>query len=464
MTSDLVVYNGLMEHLSQSMVKSQSGIELDTTQISVIDTDQYTSYTFKIKQDSLERQYLLKNFMLTVVNDTTLIQHLIEYPVLGDGSINLEGRVWQRLYGNDLLDVTQPKCGGSTTQWFSYVSCYSIPCIGPPDNRHNYGDSSCGLAGKKGGAQYRCVTQWGRILVKEEPCESIDSGRRRNGGGAASPPVPGAIADTNEIIVAVNPIDPAEPDLCLSDGNGGCVDGFDLTPQDPTQQYINALLSNIRFKGGIEVLKRELSRDFELGFAFISNDTILGNNPNLTAISHRSAANSPDFVDIPFGFTTKVTAHNHYKVRTVVTSQNRNGNSYQVTETVTPTPMFSPDDISTFNENLMQVYNDLANLGMTSQRIQQILYQFSNIVVTDKGNYIIRWNGSVNDLVAINIGDPNSTDRAQRILYKNTSNNYIKVMKKKPENNIVNYLNTLIPRNHYEIYKFDLNGSITRLN
>lgn len=320
MSSDLVVYNGLMEHLSQSMAKSHSGIELDTTHISVIDTDQYTSYTFKIQQDSLERQYLLKNFMLTVVNDTTLIQHLIEYPVLSNGSINVESVDMQRLYGDDLLDTTQYKCGGTSTVWYSYLETYSWNCGGATGNgKHGPGDDTC--KAKDGDrAGFKTVTRWASLVVNEEPCEDIDSGNNRNGGGGSTPPDPDAIPDVKEIRVPLNPIDPDEPDLCLSDGNGGCVNDApdeNLTFLDPVEQELNDLINKdttfVNLKQIINLLKTRTSENVENSMSFYK-DLVAGEEvtkSRTSSIERGSALNksyvyigSFDFANIhthPFG-------------------------------------------------------------------------------------------------------------------------------------------------------------------
>jgi len=302
MTNDPAAYDGLMKYLSQPVAKSHSGIELDTTHINVIDTDQYTSYTFKIKQDSLERQYLLKNFMLTVVNDTTLIQHLIEYPVLGDGSINMEGSQWQRLYGDDLLDVSLPKCGGTTTVWYSYQSCYSIPCIGEGDDKHEYGEP-CQLDGRFGAPQLRCVTRWGSMIVNEEPCASIDNGNDGRATGGAIPPDLDPIDE--EIVVPANPTDPDSPDLCISDGNGGCVDpddGDEMQLLDPVEQELNDLIHKdttfVNVKQIITLLKTKTSESVEYSMSFYKAfvDTAYVTKPYTPSIERGTANFSPVYI------------------------------------------------------------------------------------------------------------------------------------------------------------------------
>lgn len=65
-----------------SKFNNASGIQIDTSRIRLIQSDQYDSYTFQIIQDSVERKSLLRNYMITILNDTTTVQHLINYNLL----------------------------------------------------------------------------------------------------------------------------------------------------------------------------------------------------------------------------------------------------------------------------------------------------------------------------------------------------------------------------------------------
>ncbi|GAK74671.1 hypothetical protein [Nonlabens ulvanivorans] len=58
-----------------------TGIQIDTSRIEVMESSDFTTYTFQIVQDSIEKQSILKNYMLTIVNDTLQVQHLVSYPV-----------------------------------------------------------------------------------------------------------------------------------------------------------------------------------------------------------------------------------------------------------------------------------------------------------------------------------------------------------------------------------------------
>lgn len=461
------VYGDLMNYLSRSMAKSQSGIQLDTTQINVVDTDQYTSYTFKIRQDSLERQYLLRNFMLTVVNDTTMIQHIVEYPVLSNGAINMEGMSWQRLYGDDLLNLAQPKCGGTITTWYSYEYCYTVACKNGHTDTNECDYSKPDYTGTESGPFTYCSTRWASIDIDEEPCASIDSGNGSNGGGGAIPPDPDPLPEEGDIIVPIDPIDPDEPDLCLSGGDGGCIDLDDrdlVQPVDKAQEYLNMLLKNDDLKTNILRLQNELqTSSYETGFSlstsFADEKKPLTENTPLTLATHQADPADPNNIDIPFDMDVKVSAHMHQKSTTTTSNT-----GITITESVLDiTPMFSPNDIHKFNSNMKYVYNSL-RAGYDPDEIAAILDGFCDIVVTEKGNYMIKYNGTGEELTDIDVGDKDSTDPAVHARYQAVMIKYDKLVKQNPENGIVDFIDFLSPGNNFEVYKFDLTGNITQLN
>jgi|GEM_PF-2287597 len=450
MKSDPLAYDRLMKYLTKSVAKSSNGIELDTNYIKVIDTDQYSSYTFKIKQDSLERTQVLRNFMLTVVNDTTQIQHLVDYTILNDGSLDMENIHLKRLYGDDLLNLSQPKCGGTSTTWYSYQDCYSVPCIGTGDDKHQYGEA-CQLDGQAGAPQLVCNTRWASFTVDEPPCATIDAGDSGGGGGGSD----------GTIIVPVNPTDPDVPCLnnSISDGSGGCFDGSedptDPILTDPTQAYIDALLANDVFKRNIQQLERAVSAEREHGTAFLTRDRsrFITENVELTPIGYRSPDSLPNQIGIPFTFRSKVIVHVHYKRRPLTPTLDE-----------VPIPMFSAQDIAEFNKNLISVYEDLQNQGRDALSIAQELSQYSIMVVTAGGNYMIRWNGLGDNLVDVTIPNPNSGNVEDELLYEQIDDFYRETVGKDAEMGIIPFLNFLSSNSQYEVHKFDLSGNVTPLN
>ncbi|WP_431472594.1 hypothetical protein I5168_04995 [Nonlabens sp. SCSIO 43208] len=157
---------------------SNSSIRIDTSYIKMIETDLYKSYTFQIVQDSLEKERVLKNYVLTVVNDTTLIQHLVEYDVLSEDVYDMDNIKLNRVTGDDLIP-NNFKCGGVDVIWYTYTTCYEVECSGI--SHHSVGEA-CPIADgtQSGTAAYiKCVTTWASISIAEEPCGN-------SGGGGSS--------------------------------------------------------------------------------------------------------------------------------------------------------------------------------------------------------------------------------------------------------------------------------------
>ncbi len=131
--------------LTTNDVNTAAGIVLDTTFIKKYSAPDFDNYTFKVVQDSIEERSLLRNYQLTVVNDTTFVQFLIDYPVNADGSYYAGSAVLTRIEGTELLpaSMTDYFCGYTlTTSEESY--CYEVKCkgkIGGQAAGHGLGDN-----------------------------------------------------------------------------------------------------------------------------------------------------------------------------------------------------------------------------------------------------------------------------------------------------------------------------------
>ncbi|WP_438968581.1 hypothetical protein [Nonlabens sp.] len=165
---------------------NSSDIQIDTSRIQLIESMDYKSYTFQIVQDSIERKILLRNYMLTVVNDTTTFQHLINYEVLTNGDYNMTN-IQVSLVTGDSLIPSFLKCGMTTTL-APTIECYSWSCGGSTGNgEHEDGDSDCEAQGADR-AGSRCVKSW--IFVRgSSPCDG-GGGAPSGGGGFAVPIIP----------------------------------------------------------------------------------------------------------------------------------------------------------------------------------------------------------------------------------------------------------------------------------
>lgn len=172
-----------LSHTSLAKSTNLAGIQIDTTGILALETDRYISYTFNIVQDSIEKQTVLKNYMLTIVNDTTEIQHLVTYNVLSPGVYDMDNIQATRVYGNDLR-VQFSKCGNSF-DWYSYEVCTAVTCDGNINGvPQNHGPGEPCIDGQQRG-RWDCVTTWLPVMISDGGC---------NGGGIGGDP---GIGDNN---------------------------------------------------------------------------------------------------------------------------------------------------------------------------------------------------------------------------------------------------------------------------
>ena len=185
-----------IKSLSSSVINKSnnaSSIQIDTSRVRFIQSDQYDSYTFQIVQDSIEGQSLLKNYMITILNDTTSVQHLISYNILNNGHYDMDN-VEVMIVEGDSLIPSFLKCG-MTRSLVPYTDCYSWNCDG---NRHHSdsNDPECTARNKAGS---NCVTSW-TFLRGSSHCGG--------GGGGGSAPSSGG----GGFYVPVDPVDNDDDD------------------------------------------------------------------------------------------------------------------------------------------------------------------------------------------------------------------------------------------------------------
>jgi hypothetical protein len=163
-----------MSFLSQeNTAKSQNAltVQIDTAGVEMIQTEDYKSYTFNIAQDSLERQSLLRNYMLTVVSDSLQIQHLVNYQVKEDGTLDMENIQMTRVYGDSLIPSFL-KCVGIYI-FEPSTDCYEVEC---GQGGHHGAGEACKDGEFRG--YINCVTTWSM-----EVSDCVGGG----GGGSAFP-------------------------------------------------------------------------------------------------------------------------------------------------------------------------------------------------------------------------------------------------------------------------------------
>jgi len=437
-----IIYNRLVEYLQKPVAKSSLGIELDTTYIKVMETNRYTSYIFKIQQDSIERNQVLRNFMLTYVNDTTQIQHLVNYLVLPDGSFDMDNIQLQRLYGDDLLD-TNPftaKCSAPETIWYSYQECYTIEghdCTCPEGSSPD---------------EIRCVTRWASIDVEATTC--IGSG---DAGGLGNPQNNGTGQGTGGDSQS-NDDDSYDDD---DPGDDQTADdiliGFDpnegggLVLVDPNLERVKEIISDLKFKETIKNLELSLGGSRELGFSYRPGIDGFNETP------YRGTTDKPTQILILIGEETEGAAHIHLRKIFRRSIDVITGNEIITPET--PIPMFSFLDVDWYSDLIMsKIKPDRTDLENTLA-VQKTFM----VVVTTEGNYMLKYEGPLESFSTSTTPDPNSTSPAEVARFADFAEIYIQQVSRKPETSFLNYLSTTMNGIGYALYKFDRDGNVIKL-
>ncbi|PQJ31415.1 hypothetical protein BST92_05535 [Nonlabens arenilitoris] len=217
--SSLITQNtqGLFGYRNKSADSTGYGIQIDTSRIQVLESDFYKSYTFQVVQDSLERQQVLKNYVLTVYNDSTLYQFTIDYPVLQDGIYDINNAMARNYAGNRLYKNDVNGCGWNeiaVTSWRE--TCVETTCKGMGKHTVSQGATCTRWWGTSNGATRTCTGGW------VTRCQS--------GGGTSHDPFgtddnPGGSGPTDRN-------DSGEPDeIGTTPNDGGALDVVETDPE-----------------------------------------------------------------------------------------------------------------------------------------------------------------------------------------------------------------------------------------
>jgi hypothetical protein len=386
---------------------------------------------------------------MTVVNDTIQIQHLVDYPVLSDGKLDMDNITMQRLYGDELLNLVQPKCGGTTTTWYSYQSCYSIPCIGTGSEKHNYGEP-CQLDGQPGGPQLRCITKWASTDVAATSC--ISSGDPVNGGGGGSGQGSGGSQSDD-----VDDTTPDDDDPNNDEGANDILIGFDPNDgpadfiEDPNIEEVKKIISDIKFKESITGLRLSLDRPRELGYTYEPSDS------NFELSPYQGTVLNPTSIILLIFENTVGGSHTH--IRKVLVEVIDPDTGETILRPATPIPIFSFLDVDWYSDlikskidpNKIDIENSIA------------VKETFTVVVTTEGNYLLRYEGSLDTFVTSSVPDPDSILPEERARYNALEKEYVRLVARKPEMSFMNFLTTSMNGIGYALYKFDLNGNVTKL-
>ena len=397
--------------LSSSVVSKStnaSGIQIDTSRIQVIESVDYKSYTFQIVQDSVERQSLLRNYMITIVNDTTTIQHLFNYEILPSGAYNMDN-IQATLVTGDSLIPSFLKC--IQTSFTTRTDCFEIGCSG---EGHLPGDSECGIANGTypGTPGYiYCTNRWA-VVRENGPCGGADTGSG-----------PGAGDGGSSVVIPVVPVDDEE----VSDESCTAL-GLKLNKAED-QRIINEL-------------KNSTHLNYESGYKEENGQFINLTNPNANELY------------LPITPTTVGAYHNHNE-----NYLKREGNTEVFQNTI---KTFSPQDLLQFvkllhNANTNGIPLKKVYLGI-SVPLQDDKVLNTTGQILKKKTYILKYSGSAVNIPSLlnagNFASPENNSKYLKRIDKSRTEGLLKFMKQDIGLNL----------DDFQLFELESNGSINNLN
>jgi len=365
-----------------------AGIQIDTASMRSIETGNYVPYTFKIVQDSIEKQTVPKNYMLTIVNDSLEIQHLVAYNVLSPGVYDMENIQLERVYGDELR-VQFNKCSNLDEGSSSHEVCTMRTCNGMIDGaavNHGVGDE-CNASQKAG---LFCVTVWLPISISPGPCSSgggnppdggcnppvdPDLGNAGGGGGGGGAPVnpPSDIPEDDKVFVGIVPNDGLIPPEII---------------QDPKCNEVAIFVSHPQVKPKLDELRGNLNMRSETGYLFESG---LGSDYTSTYLDNTT--NNGTSLNLPVTTDdTEGAAHVHM-----------NNYDTPVIHPVTGLPAIletKPIKIQSPQDTSWLLSAAVASIDVNrAEHINELKIQKKfNIVVNNRGMYMIKYEGNIQSL------------------------------------------------------------------
>lgn len=129
------------------------------------------------------------------------------------------------------------------------------------------------------------------------------------------------------------------------------------------------------------------------------------------------------------------------------------------TKPIIPIPIFSITDINSFNNLILSKIDPNRSELENALAVKEVFL----VLVTEKGNYMLKYEGPIDSFSTIRIPDPNSNSLEERERFVNLEEKYIKYVAQNPEISFLNFVSTVMNGINYALYKFDLNGNITKL-
>lgn len=193
-----------LNNLSLQKNSDYTSIKLDTTNIKVIQNIDAISYIFRVEDTTLTNT--AKNYVLVRLRDSIWHQYMVDYQLDTNYQVDTQNTTIEPVFGDDLFNQVSFKCGGSSFQSV-WIDGYTINHRCTKGGNHTVEDGAyspsnpagCHFFGQQGGATVTLVFgYWDTQPVKQEPCQSIDSGVSSGAGGGAGSPVDNGNQNDND--------------------------------------------------------------------------------------------------------------------------------------------------------------------------------------------------------------------------------------------------------------------------
>ena len=282
---------------------NQNTTIIDTSYVKVLQSEEFDSYIFRVTDSTLSNNHY-KNYVIVEIRDSIVNQYMVNYYLDESNAIDTSLSTVEPIFGDDLINQVQYKCGGSNIS-VTWVDGYYTENRCSAGGEHTVGDGAYS-ASNPGGCQAWGTTQmatrsytagsWQTQTIAAEPCSGGGGGGGSSSGGGGS-----SGGGSNN-----NPPDDDDPETI----GIGIVPNLPPLTKNPCQ-HLDKLLANSVLKQNIQSLKTPttLSLNYEKGFQISSTST---GGFNTNPIHGNTNSNSITVTIDQQNGTTTGFIHTHY--------------------------------------------------------------------------------------------------------------------------------------------------------
>ena len=156
---------------------------IDTSYVKVLQSEEFDSYIFRVIDSTLSNNHY-KNYVIVEIRDTIVNQYMVNYYLDESHAINTSLSTVEPIFGDDLINQVQYKCGGNMIS-VTWVDGYYTEnrCSAGGNHTVAQGDECSAWGTTQMATRSYTAGSWQTQTIAAEPCSGGGGGGGSSGGG-----------------------------------------------------------------------------------------------------------------------------------------------------------------------------------------------------------------------------------------------------------------------------------------